>query len=40
LHRYMEPINNKVVEDLDINLKKELEIMNKKTIGLAKRNSK
>jgi len=36
----MEPINNKVVEDLDINLKKELEIMNKKTIGLAKRNSK
>lgn len=40
LHKYMEPILNKVILELDINLKKELEIMNKKTMELARRNSK
>jgi hypothetical protein len=36
----MEPILNKVILELDIDLKKELEIMNKKTMELSRRNSK
>jgi len=38
LHKYMEPILNKIILDLDLDLKKELEIINKKTMELARRN--
>jgi len=37
LHKYMEPILNKVIRDLPLDLEKELEILNKKTIALSKK---
>lgn len=35
LHKYMEPILNKIISDLPINLSEELKIFNKKTMALA-----
>jgi hypothetical protein len=40
LHKYMEPILNKVILELPINLSKELDIFNKKTMALAIKNTK
>ena len=37
LHKYMEPILNKVIRDLGINLKEELKIFNEKTMALTKK---
>jgi hypothetical protein len=37
VHKYMEPLVNKIVRELNLNLENELEIINKKTINLVKR---
>ena len=40
LHKYMEPVLNKIIIDLNLNLEEELKILNKKTMELATKNSK
>ena len=40
LHKYMEPLLNKIINELKLNMKEELKIFNKKTMILARRNSK
>jgi len=37
LHKYMEPILNKIIRDLPLDLDKELEILNEKTMELSKK---
>lgn len=39
LHKYMQPILDRIIEELDLGVEKELKIFNEKTTNLSRRNS-